>query len=190
MNIFLQKIKRFFMPSHNEYFNKYVEYLPTIGKQLKLGRNGSVLILDKTTNQTTTYKNWEELNKIYKLFPVTIDKTTPTAAIKSSKDNITVSTIKYWTFGHPTRFNEIKKEFCKQYGLDDNTLVGSNFNKSNWVYYLDSTNSLVATNNTMVIDLLKNSSDWVEYILPEPKRFTKADIAGMIGMDVDSFVII
>ena len=48
----------------------------------------------------------------------------------------------------------------------------------------------MATNNTMVIDLLKNSSDWEEYKLPEPKRFTKADIAGMIGMDVDAFVIV
>lgn len=186
----IQKIKQFFMPSHNEYFNKYVSYFPTIGKQLKLGRNGSVLVIDKNTNQTTTYKNWEELNEVYKLFPVTIDKTTPTVATESSKDNTTISTIKYWTFGHPTRFNEIKKKFCKQYGLDDNVLIGDNFNKPNWVYYLDSTNSLVATNNTMVIDLLKNSSDWVEYILPEPKRFTKADIAGMIGMDVDSFVIV
>lgn len=180
------------MPSHNEYFNKYVSYFPTIGKQLKLGRNGSVLVIDKNTNQTTTYKNWEELNEVYGLFtqqpssPVVEEKF---IQINSIKEPI-IRLQKIWTFGHPTRFNEIKKEFCKQYGLDDNALIGGNFNKSNWVYYLDSTNSLVATNNTMVIDLLKNSSDWEEYKLPEPKRFTKADIAGMIGMDIDSFVII
>ena len=180
------------MPSHNEYFNKYVSYFPTIGKQLKLGRNGSVLVIDKNTNQTTTYKNWEELNEVYGLFPC--QPSSPVVEEKPIQVNSTKESIirlqKIWTFGHPTRFNEIKKEFCKQYGLDDNALIGDNFNKSNWVYYLDSTNSLVATNNTMVIDLLKNSSDWVEYILPEPKRFTKADIAGMIGMDVDSFVIV
>lgn len=180
------------MPSHNEYFNKYVSYFPTIGKQLKLGRNGSVLVIDKNTNQTTTYKNWEELNEVYGLFPHQLSSPVveeKTIQVKPTQESI-LRLQKIWTFGHPTRFNEIKKEFCKQYGLDDNALIGGNFNKSNWVYYLDSTNSLVATNNTMVIDLLKNSSDWKEYKLPEPKRFTKADIAGMIGMDVDSFVII
>ena len=65
----IQKIKQLFMPSYNEFFNKYVSYFPTIGKQLKMGRNGSVLVIDKNTKQTTTYKNWDELNETYGLFP-------------------------------------------------------------------------------------------------------------------------
>lgn len=188
----IQKIKQLFMPSYNEFFNKYVSYFPTIGKQLKMGRNGSVLVIDKNTKQTATYKNWDELNEIYGLFPR--QSSSPVVEEKPIQVKSTPGSIirlqKIWTFGHPTRFNEIQKAFCRYYGLDEKTLIVGNFNKPNWVYYLDSTNSLVATNNTMVIDLLKNSSDWEEYKLPEPKRFTKADIAGMIGMDVDAFVIV
>ena len=105
------------MPSHNEYFNKYVSYFPTIGKQLKLGRNGSVLVIDKNTNQTTTYKNWEELNEVYGLF--TQQPSSPVVEEKSIQVNSIKEPIirlqKIWTFGHPTRFNEIKKEYGKKF---------------------------------------------------------------------------
>ena len=62
------------MPSHNEYFNKYVSYFPTIGKQVRLGRGGSIQVIDKSTKEVTTYKNWDELNLVYGLFPITTDE--------------------------------------------------------------------------------------------------------------------
>lgn len=175
------------MPAHNEYFNKYVSYFPSIDKQLKLGRNGTILVIDKSNNQCSTYKNWEELNMQYKLFPYesNISNINETKVDHKQK---TSSAIKYWAFGHPTRFKELIKKFNEFYNLDENILTG--FNKQNWVYYFDSNNSLISTNNSMVIDLLQNSKDWVEYKLPEPRKFTKAEIAGMIGMDIDSFEII
>lgn len=192
------------MPSHNEYFNKYVAYFPTIGKQVKLGRGGTIQVIDKSTKEVITYRNWDEVNEKYRLFPFVtdqgvsvtlppIDTLTEEQLIIDPKESEEVSSItcyvcKYWTFGHPTRYKELIKKFGEMYDVDVRLLSG--FNKPDWVYYFDSHNFLISTNNSMVVDLLQNSSDWVQYKLPELKKFTKEDIAGMIGMSVDSFEII
>lgn len=195
------------MPSHNEYFNKYVSYFPTIGKQVRLGRGGSIQVIDKSTKEVTTYKNWDELNLIYGLFPITTDGG---VSVSLPRQDATILApvpepvpepienepqiveeqppLKFWTFGHPTRYKEIIRKFSEMYGVDERLLKG--FNKPDWVYYFDSHKFLISTNNSMVIDILKNSIDWTEYKLPEPKRFTKEEIAGMIGMSVDSFIIV
>lgn len=192
------------MPSHNEYFNKYVTYFPTIGKQVKLGRDGEIQVIDISTNEVVTYKNWDEVNEKYGLFPYvtdqgvsvslppvdTLTESQLTIEPKEAEETscITIYTVKYWTFGHPTRYKELIKKFSEMYNVDERSLTG--FNKPDWVYYFDSHNFLISTNNSMVIDLLQNSSDWSQYRLPEPKKFTKEEIAGMIGMSVDSFEII
>jgi hypothetical protein len=41
----------------------------------------------------------------------------------------------------------------------------------------------------MVIDLLKNSSDWTQLILPI-KKFTMEDIAKLVGLPIDQFEIV
>lgn len=192
------------MPSHNEYFNKYVTYFPTIGKQVKLGRGGTIQVIDKSTKEVVTYKNWDEVNEKYRLFPYvtdqgvsvslppvdTLTESQLTIEPKEAEETscITIYTAKYWTFGHPTRYKELIRKFSEMYNVDERLLTG--FNKPDWVYYFDSHNFLISTNNSMVIDLLQNSSDWSQYRLPEPKKFTKEEIAGMIGMSVDSFEII
>lgn len=173
------------MPTHNEYFNKYVSYLPTIGKQLKLGRNGTINVIDKSTNKTENYSNWDDMNMAYGLFPIE-ESTNPAVETKTT---FSLPQIKYWAHGSSNRSNELIKFFAKTYNCPINKLK-NNFNRPDWVYYFDSTGYLCATNNVMVSELLSHSSDWVEYKLPEPKKFTKADIAGIIGMDVDSFIIV
>lgn len=192
------------MPSHNEYFNKYVTYFPTIGKQVKLGRGGTIQVIDKSTKEVVTYKNWDEVNEKYRLFPYvtdqgvsvslppvdTLTESQLTIEPKEAEETscITAYICKYWTFGHPTRYKELIRKFSEMYNVDERLLTG--FNKPDWVYYFDSHNFLISTNNSMVIDLLQNSSDWSQYRLPEPKKFTKEEIAGMIGMSADSFEII
>jgi hypothetical protein len=42
----------------------------------------------------------------------------------------------------------------------------------------------------MIIDLLKSSSDLKEYTLPDPIKLTKQQIAKMINMDPEAFIII
>lgn len=179
-----RKLKQLFMPSHNEYFNKYVLYFPTIGKQLKMGRHGIIQVIDKTSKATEIYEDWDELNRVYELFPV--DQTQP---IVESNKPVAAPMVKYWAQGHNKRSAELIDFFSKTYNCPINRLK-NNFNKPDWVYYFDSAGCLCSTNNVMVRELLAYSSDWVEYKLPEPKKFTKADIAGMIGMDADSFIIV
>lgn len=177
--------------SHNEYFSKYVSYFPTIDKQLRLGRNGTINVTDKKTGQVENYKSWIELNNVYQQFPEEIEMTTKTQKeIKVETPVITVSPKnKVYVFGHATRYEEIAKFFKDTYGIV-NSFSNNSFNKPGWVYYVDSKNNLVSTGNEIVIDLLKNSADWEEYKLPEPVKFTKAEIAEMIGMNVESFIIV
>lgn len=168
----IQKLKQLVMPkTHKEYFNAYVSYFPTIDKQLKLGRNGSILVTNKINGEVENYKNWEELNKVYQLFPISEEVKKP---IK-----------KYWVKGNPSRYKEIIQFFSKEYNL---TLSG--FNKNGWVYYINSKNELVSTSNENVIELLQNSNDWVEYQLPAPIKYTKEQIAEMLGKNVGEFEII
>ena len=174
------------MPSHNEYFNKYVSYFPTIGKQVRLGRGGSIQVIDKSTKEVTTYKNWDELNLIYGLFPITTDGGVSVSLPRQEATILTPAPepvpepiekvpqiveeqppLKFWTFGHSTRYKEIIQKFSEMYDVDERLLKG--FNKPDWVYYFDSHKFLISTNNSMVIDILKNSIDWTEYKLPEPK---------------------
>ena len=173
----LNIIKNLFM-NNGKYFDKYVAYLPTIGKQLKKER-ACIKVIDKETHQIEVYNNWEELNDVYKLFPV-------------NEKNVTIISevplVKYWTYGHKTRFKELIKFFSNQYGVTQKSLMGS-FNNTDWVYYLDSHKNICGSSNPMIIDLLKNSSDWVEYKLPPLKKFSKEEIAAIVGMDKDSFII-
>lgn len=181
----IQKLKQWFMPrTHKEYFNKYASYFPTVNKQLKLGRAGVINVIDKNTGETEVYSNWDELNNIYKQFPVE----TPKVAVETETTHPS-QIKKYWVKGHPSRYKELAQFFADTYG-GHNSFTGTNFNKSGWVYYIDAKGGLVSTSNEVVIDLLENSSDWEEYKLPEPKKYTKAQIAELLGWDVNSFEII
>jgi hypothetical protein len=182
----IQKLKQWFMPrTHKEYFNKYASYFPTVNKQLKLGRAGAINVIDKNTGTTEVYSNWDELNSVYKQFPV---ESVETPKVETTKA-IGPTTVKYWVKGHPTRHKELAQFFVDKYGVN-NSFSSNNFNKSGWVYYVDTKGGLVSTSNDIVIELLQNSSDWVEYVLPEPKKYTKAQIAELLGWDVNSFEII
>jgi hypothetical protein len=175
--------------THSEYFSKYVSYFPTINKQLKLGRNGSIIVTDKTTKQVETYANWVDLNNVYKQFPdeVTIENPKEANDIEVKKES---KAPKYFVFGHPTRYNELIEFFKNTYKLN-NFFTSNNFNKKEWVYFIDSKGNLISTGNDIVIDLITNSEEWVEYKLPDPIKFTKAEIARLLGYSSpDEFEII
>lgn len=99
--------------------------------------------------------------------------------------------IKYWTYGKSNKYqNEALINFFSQRYQKKPILLYGRFKKEDWVYYFDANNNLCETNNQLVINLLKQSDDWIEYTLPETKKYTKEEIAHMIGMDVTQFEIV
>lgn len=181
----LQKLTTLFMDKENkDFFKVYIKYFPTINKTLKMGRGGIVNVIDDSTKKTESYNNWEELNYVYKQLPVDEEW------LKKNHPNIP---FKYWTYGDPNRFADIKEAMENKYKeICDNTIdikFNMDFKKSDWVYYIDSLNNCCQTNNKLVIDLLQNSSDWIQFKL-ETKKLTKSDIAKLIGLNVDQFEIV
>lgn len=168
---------------NKDFFNVYIKYFPTINKTLKMGRGGAVNVINNETQEVESYKNWQELNYVYKQLP--IDE-------KWLNENHPNIPFKFWTFGDPNRYDEIKLAMENKYLEICNRTVdfkAMDFKKSDWVYYMDSSNDFCQTSNKMVIDLLQNSSDWTQIKLA-PKKLTKSDIAKLIGLSVDQFEII
>ena len=63
----MQKLTTLFMDKENkDFFKVYAKYFPTVNKTLKLGRGGVVNVINNDTNRVESYKNWHELNYIYK----------------------------------------------------------------------------------------------------------------------------
>lgn len=178
----LNKIKSYFMstPTKN-MFNDYLAYFPTINKQLKLLRGGKISVIDKDTKETEVYNNWDELNSVYQLFPLPELELAEFKIIDEPKQ-------KYWCYGNPTRSNELIDFFSNYYLVNRNN-ISNGFKYANKVYYLDHNHNLCETSSQLVIDLLVNSSEWQEYKL-ETKKYTKADIAKILGLTVDQFEIV
>lgn len=166
-------------------FDTYISYFPTIKKQLKLERGGRIKVIDIVTNDIEYYNNWFELNAVYKQVQseemVKEEKQITQMEEKNIKN-------KYFIFGHKTRYNEVMQVFAEAYNIPISKLFIS-FEKEDSVYFFDSNMNLRVTANDMVIDILQNS-DWEELKLAEPIKFTKEDIAKMIGMDITQFEIV
>lgn len=160
-------------------FNDYLAYFPTINKQLKLLRGGKISVIDKNTKETEVYNNWDELNSVYQLFP--LPELAEFTIIDEPKQ-------KYFCYGNPTRSNELIDFFSNYYKVNRNN-ISNGFKYINKVYYLDHNHNLCETSSQLVIDLLVNSSEWQEYKL-ETKKYTKADIAKILGLTVDQFEIV
>ena len=96
---------------------------------------------------------------------------------------------KWFVRGNEARSKELKNKFIELTKPNVVLPEGFDMSKKQWVYFVDSKGDLCSTTNCMVIDLLENSSDWEEYKLPDPIRFTKEQIAKMIGMDINEFTI-
>lgn len=163
-----------------QMFDTYVKYFPSINKLLKLDRGGKVKVIDQKTNSTEIYQSWDELNNVYKQVP---------GFKEEVKEEVR---FKFWTFGHPTKYNELKQLMEAKYfelvGRKIN-LDSLDFKKSNWVYFMSPTGDFCQTSNEIVLSLLKDSTEWEQLTLPI-KQFTKQDIAVMIGMSVDQFEIV
>lgn len=179
----LQKLTALFMAKENQkFFNVYVKYFPTINKNLKLARGGVITVINNENQQVESYDNWEELNYVYKQLPIDDNW------VKENHPNIP---FKYWVYGDPNRSKDIKEAMENKYKEVCNNTIQFNmdFKKSDWVYYIDSSNNCCQTNNKMVVDLLQNSSDWTQIKL-ETKKLTKSDIAKLIGLNVNQFEIV
>lgn len=171
----LEKISKWFMSTDNQtMFDTYIAYFPTIGKTMRKLRGTRIRVTTTATGEVEEYNSWAELDAVYK---------------QVNKDDapIVQELPKIWTYGHAARYNEISKHFKKIYG--EVASVGT-YNKPTWVYYVDSNGCLCSTSNDMVIDLLKNSKEWTKYELPPLKKYTKAQIAELLGMDVNEFEIV
>ena len=172
----LEKITKWFMPTDNQtMFDTYIAYFPTIGKTMRKMRGSRIRVTDTTTGEVEEYNSWTELDAVYK-------------QVNKDESPVEHELPKIWTYGHPTRFKEILKYFKSVYG--ERGYMAGSFSKSGWVYYIDHNGYLCSTSNDMVIDLLKNSKEWTEYKLPPLKKFTKAQIAELLGMDVNEFEIV
>lgn len=166
-----------------ELFELYTAYFAKIDKKLKVERNGRIKIIDQKTWEVEIYSSWSDLENAYNLQ----DELQESKEEKSKE----IPQFKYWVFGDPTRHEELKElmgtQYLNTYGED--LCIEVEFKKKDWVYYLDSAGNLCQTNNSMVIDLLKNSSDWTQLILPI-KKFTMEDIAKLVGLPIDQFEIV
>lgn len=161
-------------------FNEYIKYFTTINKRIKLDRRGKIRVIDNISNDFEVFDSWESLNNKYQLFEST------TAPLQMKR-----SPFKVWTYGDPNRCKDIKAAMEKKY-LDACGRVIKfelDFKKKNWVYFIDSEGNFCQSGNEMVINLLRDSSDWEEFKLPI-KKFTKAEIAEYVGLSVDQFEIV
>ena len=159
-----------------EMFNKYVQFFPTIGKKLKLMGSGKIKVFGRDEDEI--YDSWDALNRIYRLFEV--------------EELVENKPFKYWTYGDPNRYEDIKEAMEKKYVEICGKPIKMDildFKKTNWVYYIDYDGNFCQSGNDMVISLLKNSSEWIEFKLPI-KKLTKEDIAKLIGLRVDQFEIV
>lgn len=189
------------MKNIKEIFELYVEYFSNINKKLKLERNGKIKVIDKDSWEVEVYSSWQELENAYNLNlnnsdqkPTEGDQKTSNKTQNSKKTTakpLDFNKFKYWCFGDSNRWEELSIIMSDLYReiFDVDLNIEVEFRKNDWVYYLDSVGNLCQTNNLMVIDLLKNSSDWTQIILPI-KQFTKEDIAKMIGLSIDQFEIV
>lgn len=160
-------------------FNEYEKYFPTIGKHMKLLRGGKIRVYDSNGN-FEMFDSWESLNDKYQLFETT------TAPLQ-----LKLVPFKVWAYGDPNRYKDIKSAMEKKY-LDvcgKVIKIELDFKKKNWVYFIDSEGNFCQSGNEMVINLLRDSSDWEEFKLPI-KKFTKAEIAEYVGLSVDQFEIV
>lgn len=166
-----------------EMFNAYVEYFPTINKRLKLDRGGKIRVICDNC-EVEIFDSWESLNNKYQLFP-----TSTQSAIIEETASIP---FKVWTYGDPNRYKEIKVAMEEKYlKICGKTIKfdSLDFKKKDWVYFMDSEGNFCQSGNDMVINLLQNSNDWVEFKLPI-KKYTKAEIAELIGLSVNQFEIV
>lgn len=160
-------------------FNEYVKYFPTIGKHMKLLRGGKIRVND-SNGDFELFDSWEGLNNKYQLFETT------TAPLQMK-----IIQFKIWAYGDPNRCKDIKEAMEKKYFDVCGRAIKFelDFKKKNWVYFIDSEGNFCQSGNEMVINLLRNSSDWEEFKLPI-KKFTKAEIAEYVGLSVDQFEIV
>lgn len=171
----IDKIKSLFMSvDTKKYFNSYLTYFPTIGKKLKLQRGNKIGVIDEDGSMVV-FDSWKELNNVYKLFVEDVEEQVASA-------------IKYFAWGHKTRYNDLLKSFLKVNQMQ-HLQVPTKMDKENWIYYIDCHGNFCSTSNQMVIDLITHSDEWAEYKL-EVIKYTKSDIAKMIGKNVDEFEII
>ena len=172
----IEKIMKLFMSTENRImFDTYTKYFPTIGKCIRKGRGSRVKVIDTNTGEVEDYDSWADLDKVYK---------------QVNKDDAPVvqELPKIWTYGHATRHSEIMRHFRSIF--KDQAFTSGAFTKPGWVYYIDHNGAFCATTNDMVINLLVNSKEWIQYELPPLKKFTKAQIAELIGMDACEFEIV
>lgn len=168
------------MGNNKDMFNAYIKYFPTINKSMKLIRNGRIRVTDNKTNEAEVYNDWEKLNEVYRLLPV--DK----------PEVETVKEFKYWAYGDPFRSAELRKLMEDKYFEVCGKVIKMDtldFKKKDWVYFIGPKGDFCQSSNDMVIQLLKTSSDWMQLKL-DIKKYTKADIAKLIGLPVDQFVIV
>ena len=189
------------MKSTKELFDIYTTYFANNNKKLKVERNGKLKIIDQKTWEVEVYSSWEDLDKAYglensdgttNLTPVEeIKEEQPKPKCRAKVKSKTIPQFKYWVFGDPNRYEELREFMEAKYieVCDEDLSFEVEFKKKDWVYYLDSTGNLCQTNNNMVIDLLKNSSDWTQLVLPI-KKFTMEDIAKLVGLPTDQFEIV
>lgn len=155
-------------------FDTYITYFPTIGKTMKKMRGTKVRVIDNETGEAEEYNSWLELDAVYK-------------QVNKDYAPVVQELPKIWTYGNATRHKELLRYFQSVYG--DRAYISGAFSKNNWVYYIDHNGRFCSTSNDLVIDLLENSKEWTKYELPPLKKFTKAQIAELIGMDENEFEI-
>lgn len=163
-------------------FATYVKYFPSIGKKLKMGRNGRVNVIN-SDGSIENYNSWAELNNVYKQLPVE-EESNPL----STPHNITFESSpapKYYAFGSKTREKEIKEFFEKTY----NKSFLMVFDAKDCIYLLDSNGILCQSSNQLLIDVVTHSSDWIEF-KPKKQSMSKQDIAAKLGLNIDDFEII
>ena len=171
----LEKITKWFMSTDSRtMFDTYISYFPTIGKSMKKLRGTKVRVNDNKTAESEQSNSWLELDAVYK-------------QVNKDDSPVVQELPKIWTYGSVTRYKELLRYFQSVYG--DRGYINGAFTKAGWVYYIDHNGCFCATSNDLVIDLLENSKEWTKYELPPLKKFTKAQIAAMIGMDENEFEI-
>ena len=167
-------------------FATYVKYFPSIGKKLKMGRNGRVNVIN-SDGSLENYNSWDELNNVYKQLPVEAESN-PLPNPLPNPHNVAVessSVPKYYAFGSKIREKEIREFFEKTY----NKSFLMVFDAKDCIYLLDSNGVLCQSSNQLLIDVVTHSSDWIEF-KPKKQSMSKQDIAAKLGLNIDDFEII